>query len=221
MFKKKENGFSLVELSVAAAVAIGLAVVAVSVVSGTAASVSAKGSSAASVESCTISEALAKSGGDVEATDCGVGGGTSTPAFTVYTPVNWGAYVDLKIDGNQPHPFWYYTLEDNIAAIPTLSSFDANTGVAVISYPNTVNTISIQYSDYIILYGSATDLYSGNNNINSNNATVTINSGITTITLKLQGILGANWANSYKDYLFAFTNTSTGNALTMPFDFNN
>jgi hypothetical protein len=70
MFKKKENGFSLVELSVAAAVAVGLAVVAVTVVSGTAASVSAKGSSAASVESCTISESLAKAGGNVAATDC-------------------------------------------------------------------------------------------------------------------------------------------------------
>jgi Tfp pilus assembly major pilin PilA len=70
MFKKKENGFSLVELSVAAAVAVGLAVVAVAVVSGTATSVSAKGSSAASVESCTISESLAKAGGDVAANSC-------------------------------------------------------------------------------------------------------------------------------------------------------
>lgn len=63
MFKKKENGFSLVELSVAAAVATALAVVAVTVVSGTATSISEKGDLAAAAESCTISEAL-QSGGD-------------------------------------------------------------------------------------------------------------------------------------------------------------
>jgi Tfp pilus assembly protein FimT len=70
MFKKKENGFSLVELAVAAAIATALAVVAVTVVSGTAASVSAKGTSAASVESCTISESLAKAGGDITPINC-------------------------------------------------------------------------------------------------------------------------------------------------------
>jgi prepilin-type N-terminal cleavage/methylation domain-containing protein len=90
MFKKKENGFSLVELSVAAAIAVALAVVAVTVVSGTATSVSQKGSSAASVESCTISESLAKAGGDVAPTNCG--SATAGPiVFTAgvdYTPTN-------------------------------------------------------------------------------------------------------------------------------------
>jgi hypothetical protein len=92
MFKRNENGFSLVELSVAAAVAVGLAVVAVTVVSGTAASVSAKGSSAASVESCTISESLAKAGGDVAANSCNVGG-AMTPAQ--YFAAN-GSYQIVK-----------------------------------------------------------------------------------------------------------------------------
>jgi surface protein len=97
MFKKKENGFSLVELSVAAAVAVGLAVVAVAVVSGTATSVSSKGTSAASVESCTISESLAKAGGDdASIVDCvSIQGGSGSqsapsepeaPAATVVAP---------------------------------------------------------------------------------------------------------------------------------------
>lgn len=64
-----EKGFSLVELSVAAAVAVGLATVAVAVVSGTATSISDKGVGAASIEECTISEAL-KSGGDSIINDC-------------------------------------------------------------------------------------------------------------------------------------------------------
>jgi Tfp pilus assembly protein PilE len=84
MFKKKENGFSLVELAVAAAIATALAVVAVTVVSGTAASVSAKGSSAASVESCTISESLAKSGGDSAPTNCVA---ANSGAITLYSVV--------------------------------------------------------------------------------------------------------------------------------------
>jgi type II secretory pathway pseudopilin PulG len=86
MFKKKENGFSLVELSVAAAVAVGLAVVAVSVVSGTASSVSAKGSSAASVESCTISESLAKAGGDAAVNSCISGSAGASSSSTSSTP---------------------------------------------------------------------------------------------------------------------------------------
>jgi Tfp pilus assembly major pilin PilA len=98
MFKKKENGFSLVELSVAAAVAVGLAVVAVSVVSGTAASVSAKGSSAASVESCTISESLAKAGGDVAAINCA---GTSAAASASAEPTGTTGFFTFAYNGVQ------------------------------------------------------------------------------------------------------------------------
>jgi hypothetical protein len=89
MFKRNENGFSLVELSVAAAVAVGLAVVAVTVVSGTAASVSEKGSSAASVESCTISQSLANSGTDIEPDGCAPGL-KMAKTFTPGSAVGWG-----------------------------------------------------------------------------------------------------------------------------------
>jgi prepilin-type N-terminal cleavage/methylation domain-containing protein len=87
MFKKKENGFSLVELSVAAAIAVALAVVAVTVVSGTATSVSQKGTSAASVESCTISESLTKAGGDVTPINCG--GAAQAGSLTVSYATNF------------------------------------------------------------------------------------------------------------------------------------
>jgi type II secretory pathway pseudopilin PulG len=89
MFKKKENGFSLVELSVAAAVAVGLAVVAVSVVNGTAASVSAKGSSAAAAESCTINEALQSGGDSIET--CSTGGTDETGTGEPEAPAGFTA----------------------------------------------------------------------------------------------------------------------------------
>jgi Tfp pilus assembly protein FimT len=96
MFKKKENGFSLVELSVAAAVAIGLAVVAVAVVSGTATSVSSKGTSAASVETCTISEALAKSGGNADPINCVTAGTAPDTNFITLAQVAYSKYGDYS-----------------------------------------------------------------------------------------------------------------------------
>jgi type II secretory pathway pseudopilin PulG len=140
MFKKKENGFSLVELSVAAAVAVGLAVVAVSVVSGTAASVSAKGSSAASVESCTISESLAKAGGDVEAINCA---GTSAAASTSPSPSPQPAFVTTG-----------YTAVDSISGIggSTLNNYLAVSGNSgITNYDSNIATTWTQNTPVLIV----------------------------------------------------------------------
>jgi hypothetical protein len=69
MFKRNENGFSLVELSLAAAVAVVLTTVAVAVVTGTSATISESANSAAAVETCEIVEAL-KGGSDEIINNC-------------------------------------------------------------------------------------------------------------------------------------------------------
>lgn len=195
MFKKKEHGFSLVELSVAAAVATALAVVAVTVVSGTATSVSSKGTSAASVESCTISEALAKSGGDEAASDCGAGGSgssSSSKPFTVYTEP--GTFTEAAFS-------WNYGITNG--STPTLISFNAGTGVAVVSFNST-------YSQWDLSYATNTNgsLTNGNYvsswNPEPSKVSYSSNNGIVNATINLPNLLGADWMTLWQNTVFRF-----------------
>lgn len=89
IFKTNENGFSLVELAIAAGLAVALAATAVTVLSGTTATLSSEANVSKNSIDCYNTSALANE----NVTNCNTGGGTTAPA------VNTGSGVTAVWDG--------------------------------------------------------------------------------------------------------------------------